>query len=289
MLGCLRELDAALRERGARLFVRRGRPEDELPRLAREVGASAVHLTADVSPWARARDARVTDALRGVGARSTPPPAAASSTTRRRSARSRAGPTRSSPPSPARGCAPSGAPGPRAGRADAPARPAAGDLPARPTSAWTPPTCSDPAVEPGEPPGARRLAGFLRSDLADLRGPAGPAGGRLVAPVPLPALGLRLAAGARQACRGACRRGARDYRDRAGLARLLRRGAHALPARDPRRVPGALPRPRVGPPPDELEAWKQGRTGFPLVDAGMRQLLAETGCTTACGWSSARS
>ena len=40
MLGCLRELDAALKERGARLFVRRGRPEDELPRLAREVGAS---------------------------------------------------------------------------------------------------------------------------------------------------------------------------------------------------------------------------------------------------------
>jgi deoxyribodipyrimidine photo-lyase len=29
---------------------------------------------------------------------------------------------------------------------------------------------------------------------------------------------------------------------------------------------------------DELEAWKQGRTGYPLVDAGMRQ-LAETGWT----------
>lgn len=27
--------------------------------------------------------------------------------------------------------------------------------------------------------------------------------------------------------------------------------------------------------PDDLEAWKQGRTGFPLVDAGMRQLQAE--------------
>ena len=67
MLGCLRELDAALKERGARLFVRRGRPEDELPRLAREVGATSVHLTGDVSPWARARDARVTEALRGLG------------------------------------------------------------------------------------------------------------------------------------------------------------------------------------------------------------------------------
>ena len=27
--------------------------------------------------------------------------------------------------------------------------------------------------------------------------------------------------------------------------------------------------------PGDLEAWKRGRTGFPLVDAGMRQLLAE--------------
>lgn len=27
--------------------------------------------------------------------------------------------------------------------------------------------------------------------------------------------------------------------------------------------------------PDELEAWKQGKTGYPIVDAGMRQLLAE--------------
>ncbi len=28
-------------------------------------------------------------------------------------------------------------------------------------------------------------------------------------------------------------------------------------------------------PGDDLEAWKQGRTGIPIVDAGMRQLLAE--------------
>jgi len=28
-------------------------------------------------------------------------------------------------------------------------------------------------------------------------------------------------------------------------------------------------------PGDDLEAWKQGRTGFPIVDAGMRQLLGE--------------
>ena len=35
--------------------------------------------------------------------------------------------------------------------------------------------------------------------------------------------------------------------------------------------------------------WKEGRTGYPLVDAGMRQLLAEGRCTTAHGWSRHRS
>ena len=39
-----------------------------------------------------------------------------------------------------------------------------------------------------------------------------------------------------------------------------------------------------------LEAWRAGRTGYPLVDAGMRQLRrAPAGCTTARGSSSARS
>ena len=30
-------------------------------------------------------------------------------------------------------------------------------------------------------------------------------------------------------------------------------------------------------------AWATGQTGYPLVDAGMRQLLAKGGCTTASG------
>src|SRR3954469_2666155 len=51
MLGCLRELDAGLRERGAKLVVRRGRPEQELPRVAAEVAAEEVHFTTDASPW----------------------------------------------------------------------------------------------------------------------------------------------------------------------------------------------------------------------------------------------
>jgi deoxyribodipyrimidine photo-lyase len=72
MLGCLRALDAALRERGSALVVRHGPPERELPALAAEVGAEAVHWTSDVAPYARARDARVTEALRAAGVAARP-------------------------------------------------------------------------------------------------------------------------------------------------------------------------------------------------------------------------
>jgi deoxyribodipyrimidine photo-lyase len=63
MLECLADLDRSLRERGSRLVIRRGPPERELPALARDVGATTVHLSADVGPYARARDARVKRAL----------------------------------------------------------------------------------------------------------------------------------------------------------------------------------------------------------------------------------
>ena len=61
--GCLAELREALRERGADLVIREGRPEEELPALARECGAEAVYFAADVSPFARARDRRVAEVL----------------------------------------------------------------------------------------------------------------------------------------------------------------------------------------------------------------------------------
>jgi deoxyribodipyrimidine photo-lyase len=67
MLGCLRALDAALRERGSALAVRHGRPEDEVVGLAREVGARTVVWTSDVAPYARSRDRRVAEALERAG------------------------------------------------------------------------------------------------------------------------------------------------------------------------------------------------------------------------------
>jgi deoxyribodipyrimidine photo-lyase len=72
LAGCLRSLDEELRLRGAGLVVRAGRPESELIRLARDTGAEAVFWTSDVSPYARARDARVTEALHAAGIRARP-------------------------------------------------------------------------------------------------------------------------------------------------------------------------------------------------------------------------
>ena len=57
LIECLANLDRELRERGSGLVVRRGRPERELAALADEVGASTIHVTRDVSPFARGRDA----------------------------------------------------------------------------------------------------------------------------------------------------------------------------------------------------------------------------------------
>jgi deoxyribodipyrimidine photo-lyase len=63
MLGCLRALDAEFRGRGAALCARAGRPEELVAAVAAEVNADAVFWTSDVSPFARRRDRAVTHAL----------------------------------------------------------------------------------------------------------------------------------------------------------------------------------------------------------------------------------
>ena len=67
LLECLADVDRSLRARGSRLVIRHGRPEDELPALARQVKATSVHYSGDVSGFARARDARVKTALEQAG------------------------------------------------------------------------------------------------------------------------------------------------------------------------------------------------------------------------------
>ncbi len=63
LLECLADLDHSLRARGSGLVIRHGRPEVEIPKLAAETRADAVHFTTDVSGFARSRDRRVAQAL----------------------------------------------------------------------------------------------------------------------------------------------------------------------------------------------------------------------------------
>src|SRR6202453_209186 len=51
---------------GGRLLVTRGRPEDQIPNIAKEVSASSVHISEDFAPFGRRRDERVRAALGSV-------------------------------------------------------------------------------------------------------------------------------------------------------------------------------------------------------------------------------
>ncbi len=62
----LRALDADLREHGGRLVVRRGDPATVVPRLVKEAGAGSVHVSADFGPYGRRRDDAVERALGDV-------------------------------------------------------------------------------------------------------------------------------------------------------------------------------------------------------------------------------
>lgn len=63
LLKALGALDRSLRGRGGRLLIRHGRPEDVLPGVVRAFGAEGVTCNADYSPYARRRDAAVAAAL----------------------------------------------------------------------------------------------------------------------------------------------------------------------------------------------------------------------------------
>jgi deoxyribodipyrimidine photo-lyase len=61
------ELETALRERGGGLIVRHGRAVEEIPRLAAELEVAVVHANRDHEPFARARDAEVVRRLAADG------------------------------------------------------------------------------------------------------------------------------------------------------------------------------------------------------------------------------
>lgn len=64
---CLRDLDAALRDRGGRLVMRSGDVVDEVAKVVTETDACAVHVAGGVSAYAHRREDRLRDTLHRLG------------------------------------------------------------------------------------------------------------------------------------------------------------------------------------------------------------------------------
>jgi deoxyribodipyrimidine photo-lyase len=270
LLASLAELDAALRERGAALVIRRGDVLAETVRLAQHVGAAAVHISEDVSAYAQERERRLRNALAGArieldvspGVTVVPPgdlaPAGGDHyrvfTPYWR--RWRDHPRRDVLPAPRRLALPDGL--------------ELGTLPDAAELLGGAPAPQLPAG--GETAGRRRLAAWLDDGLArygelanDL---AADATSRLS-----PYLHFGCVSAGEVVARALEREGAEPF-----VRQLCWRDFnHQLLAARPETAHADL-RPRTVPWRDDeeaLQAWSDGRTGHPLVDAGMRQLRRE--------------
>lgn len=270
MLEALRDLDDSLRRAGGRLFVRRGDPVREALAVGRECGATELHVSCDWSAYARRREAQLAQACaeEGIDFRAYP------------------GATIVTPGTvtPGRGdhfkvftpyhrawealAARPRAATPR--RIEAPRRLAAGRLPAMESLLSGPP--SPGRARGGEREGRRLMRTFLRDDIGayerrhdDLAGDATSGLSpylRFGCLSPLELLGeARSRSGGEAFARQLCWR---DFHHQVLAA------FPALPRRDYRPRGDRWSRSRRA-----FDAWCAGRTGYPIVDAAMRQLAAE--------------
>lgn len=273
-LGCLDNLRDTLRDLGADLFVRHGEPETVLPALAEQAGATQVHWSADVSPWAGWRDRRVTAALEAAGIAAVPHPGSyivddpgsivsgkgtpyavyspffkAWKEVKRR-------PLEESP-----------------GRIDCPESIDPGRIPTLAELGLDAGTF-ETSFEPGESAAREAVRSYLNGGLsgyADTRN--SPAGGssRLSPYIRwgcLSPLELELKLGLREGSGPAVFRKELAWRE--FYASVLLNFPEVTTTEFQERYRGTLDWQVDG---ELLEAWKQGMTGYPLVDAGMRELL----------------
>jgi len=270
MLEALGDLDEALRKAGGRLFVREGDPVREVIAVARECGATRLHVSADWSAYARGREERLARACEEErieftahpGVTIVPPGAV----------------------TPASGDhfkvftpyhrAWSGlqkrelAPAPR--KLSIPSKLAAGRLPK--LEALVSGSPSKGRLPGGEVEGRKRMRSFLRDGLGHYEDQHNDLPGDDTS---------RLSAYIRWGCVSPLELAGEADERRGGAAfvrQLCWRDFHhqvlaatpSLPHRDyrPRRDRWSKSK-------RAFEAWKEGRTGYPLVDAAMRQLAAE--------------
>lgn len=261
----------ALRDRyrrlGSELIVRSGLPETLLPALAQDLGASAVHFIRSHTPYGLRRDEAVGTALRQAGVRVVAhdglylhPPGTLKTESgepyrvytpfmKRVRVLPRAtplpAPKRLRPPPP--GLSP-------------------GELPAAKSDIPLPPAGEDAALA--------QLEAFLRGPLHRYHEtrdfPAIPGTSRLSPYLTIGVLSARLAYHLAEAAGG---EGARTWQNeliwREFQAHLLASYPHTVEAPlNPRWE--AFPWREDA---EALAAWQEGRTGYPLVDAGMRELI----------------
>jgi deoxyribodipyrimidine photo-lyase len=266
----LADLDASLRSLGGRLVVRRGDPVREVLAVARAAGAQAVFMSDDVSAFARHRARRLDEgcAAHGLELRRFPGVTVLAPGIVRPARgdhfrvftpywnRWRATPLRACAPKPRRLVLSSAV--------------AAGVLPAR--ADLVPGVPSPDLMRGGETCARARIAGWFGGGIARYA-----ARHDALAEEGTSRLSPYLHLGCASAVEVASRCAARKTRE-AFLRQLCWRDFHhqvtaAFPA-----IAHADYRPRRRRWRDDaalLEAWKAGRTGYPIVDAGMRQLAAQ--------------
>ncbi|MCE7081647.1 deoxyribodipyrimidine photo-lyase [Streptomyces sp. ST2-7A] len=272
---CLADLDSALRERGGRLVIRSGAVVEEVCRVAAETGARRVHLAAGVSRYAADRERRLRRALERDGRElvvhdavtTVVPPGWVTPSggdhfavfTPYHRQWERVG-LREERPAPRRVPVPEGIEGEEPG--------AAKDIPG----------VSPELPRGGEGEGRRRMERWLEAGVADYPDRhddlAGDGTSRLspylhfgcVSPVELVRRSRRVGgAGAEAFVRQVAWR---DFHHQVLAAR---------PECSRRDYRGREDRWRSadGEAAEEVAAWREGRTGYPIVDAAMRQLAVE--------------
>ncbi|MEQ9093755.1 MAG: deoxyribodipyrimidine photo-lyase, partial [Miltoncostaeaceae bacterium] len=266
----LEALDTALRDLGGGLVVRHGAPESVVPAVAREAGADLVLASHELSPLGLARDGRVRESLAGAGVRfetlggdlvaepaDIPGPAGEGYkvfTPFHKTWRNWDPPERIP--------APASLDGPRI------ASDGLGALPA-----------GDPLIPAGPEAARARLVEYVKEGGADAytrrRNDLAEEGTSGLSPY------LRFGMCTSAQVGRALRIGSTQDQGRLELWRQLawREFFHHLLARHPHAARRSW-RPELAgvawdDDPEGLTAWREGRTGYPLVDAAMRQLVTE--------------
>lgn len=266
------ELDAALRAQGSRLHVRQGRPAEVVAAFAREVGGDAVIVSRDYGPYARSRDAEVAATLAADG----------------RSFHARRGLLVQEPEdvltqggerfsvySPFRRAfdrLERREPRPAPPRVPTPEDAAVGEWPS--LASLTPGTPAPGLIAPGETAARDRLETWASHGLRDYHERrndlAADATSRLSQDLHW---GLLSGAEVYTRC-GGPGAGAETFRSELTWREFY---THLL-WHEPTVTRQPLSPPYQAPPwqddPEGLSAWQEGRTGYPVVDAAMRQLAA---------------